>query len=301
MFLRGPHRLRSYNFAVPAFAFILTLLAALGATGRVSAETPRIISLGGSITEILYALHLDDRIAGVDSTSLYPPSALKEKPSVGYVRALSAEGVLSLKPSLVLAIEGAGPPDALNLIRQAGAPLEMIPDDPTPEGVRRKIEILGKLLDANDAAAALNQSVAQKFAEVDALRVAIVKPVRVLFVLSYTNGRALVGGRNTTAAGMIKLAGAVNAAEEVEGYKPMTDEAIVAAAPDVVLVMQNGDHHISAETLFASPAFSTTPAAKSNALVAVDGLLLLGFGPRTPDAARLLIKAFYPNLPPAGQ
>jgi iron complex transport system substrate-binding protein len=259
------------------------------------------VTLGGSVTEVLYALHLDDRIAGVDSTSLYPPSALKDKSVVGYVRALSAEGILSLKPSLVLAIEDAGPLDALELIRQAGARLELILDDPTPEGVRRKIEILGKLLDAEDAAQALNQKVTQDFARLEALRAAIAKPVRVLFVLSFANGRTLVGGRGTTAAGIIKLAGAVNAAEEIEGYKPMTDEAIVAAAPDAVLTMQNGDHHISSETLFASPAFSMTPAAKSNSLVAIDGLLLLGFGPRTPDAARLLINAFYPDLPSAGR
>lgn len=296
MFFRKPDLSRSSRSNLPIFACVLTFLTVLCSTSGVGAEPSRIVSLGGSITEILYALHVEERIVGVDSTSLYPPTALKEKQSVGYVRALSAEGVLSLKPSLVLAIEGAGPPDALNLIRQAGAPLEIIPDDPTPEGVRRKIEILGKLLDTSEAAAALNQSVAKKFAELDANRAAITKPIRVLFVLSFANGRALVGGRGTTAAGMIELAGAVNAAEDIDGYKPMTDESIVAAAPDVVLMMQNGDHHISAEALFASAAFHMTPAAKANAVVAIDGLLLLGFGPRTPDAVRLLINAFYPDL-----
>lgn len=300
MFLRGP--LYRYSLSrLTAFAVAMLCLQTLGIARSASADTSRIVSLGGSITEIIYALHLEDHIAGVDSTSLYPPAALKEKPSVGYVRALSAEGILSLKPTLVLAIDGADPQDALNLIKAAGAPLAMIPDDPTSDGIKRKIEILGTLLGAEDAAHALNDAVSQKFAAVDAVRAAITKPVRVLFVLSFANGRALVGGHGTTAAGMIKLAGAINAAEDVEGYKPMTDEAIVASAPDVVLTMQNGDHHFDAETLFASPAFRMTPAAKTNALVAVDGLLLLGFGPRTPDAAHILIEAFYPDLLPAGQ
>lgn len=141
----------------------------------------------------------------------------------------------------------------------------------------------------------------REFAELDVARARIVKPIRVLFVLSFMNGRSLVGGRNTAAAGMIRLAGALNAAEDIEGYKTMTDEAIASAAPDVVLMMQNGDHHVAPEVLFGSPAFAATPAAKTNALVAVDGLLLLGFGPRTPEAARILIKAFYPNLSPVGQ
>ncbi|WP_244406250.1 heme/hemin ABC transporter substrate-binding protein [Methylocella silvestris] len=276
-----------------AAALVFALLTANTAAW---AEESRIVALGGSITEILYALGAQDRIVGVDSTSLAPPSALQEKPSVGYVRAISAEGVLSLKPTLVLAIEGAGPPAALELIRAAGAPLEIVPDAPTPEGIRRKIEILGETVGAKDAAAKLNREVGAGFAALEGLRARITKPVRALFVLSFANGRTLVGGRNTSAASMLALAGAVNAAEDVDGYKPMTDEAIASAAPDFVLMMKNGDHHVDAETVFASPAFALTPAARTRALLALDGLFLLGFGPRTPDAARELIEAFYPSL-----
>src|SRR5215207_8192946 len=104
---------------------LLLLAACLGTGGAASAagvtvhdardrdvtikDPARIVSIGGAITEILYALGFDDRLAGVDSTSLYPAAALRDKPNVGYMRQLSAEGVLGLNPSLVLAAQGSGP------------------------------------------------------------------------------------------------------------------------------------------------------------------------------------------------
>ena len=95
---------------------------------------------------------------------------------------------------------------------------------------------------------------------------------------------------------IIKLAGAVNAAEAVDGYKPMTDEAVIAAAPDVILKMTNGNLVGEAEEIFALPSFAATPAAAKKTLIGMDGLYLLGFGPRTPDAVRDLMAALYPDL-----
>jgi ABC-type hemin transport system substrate-binding protein len=95
-------------------------------------DSSRIVSIGGAVTETIYALGLEGRIVGVDTTSLYPPDALKRAPNVGYMRALSAEGILSLKPSWVIAIDGSGPPAALKLVSDAGVPLTMIPDEPSP-------------------------------------------------------------------------------------------------------------------------------------------------------------------------
>ena len=258
----------------------------------------RLVSVGGDVTEILYDLGLDKQVAGVDTTSLYPPSALKEKPNVGYMRALSAEGVLSLEPSLVLVNEGAGPPDALKQIKQANVPLVMVPDVQSPEGVVAKINAIGKITGKEEEARKLADGVSQRFATLAADRTRIGKPVRVLFVMSLQNGRAMAAGHKTAADNVIKLAGGINAVGEMEGYKPLTDEAVIAAAPDVVLMMSRGDH-AAQQDVFALPAFSGTPAAAHKALVVMDGLYLLGFGPRTPDAARELMTRLYPALSPA--
>ena len=82
------------------------------------ADPARIVSIGGAITEILYALGFEDRLAGVDTTSLYPRRALRDKPNVGYMRQLSAEGVLGLNPSLVLAVQGSGPKETMEMLRE---------------------------------------------------------------------------------------------------------------------------------------------------------------------------------------
>jgi iron complex transport system substrate-binding protein len=261
----------------------------------------RIVAIGGAVTEIVYALGLADRLVGVDTTSLYPPEALKERPNVGYMRALSAEGILSLNPDLVVAMAGSGPPAVLKLVEEAGVRLVTIPDDPTPAGAVEKIRMIGRLLGAEAPADKLAADVERRFAALATARKAVTTPVRALFVLTLQGGRPLVAGTKTAADGMIALAGAINVGAGFEGYKVMTDEAIIAAAPEVVVMMANGGAPPTPDAVFALPALAATPAGADRRLVSADGLWLLGFGPRTPEAAGFLLKAFYPDRPtPAG-
>jgi iron complex transport system substrate-binding protein len=279
-------------------SLVLGVLAVPSASGGEPQpiDSSRIVSIGGAVTETIYALGLQSRIVGVDTTSRYPPEALKRAPNVGYMRAFSAEGILSLKPSWVIAIDGSGPPAALKLVGDAGAPLTMIHDEPSPDGAAAKIETIGKLLGAEEKAVALANETRARFAMVEHMRPHAPKPPRVLFILSLQNGRPMVGGRGTAADAIIRLAGGANAAETIEGYTPMTDEGVIAAAPDVILKMNNGNMVGGKDDIFSLPAFSATPAAANRALIGMDGLYLLGFGPRTPDAVRELMAALYPNL-----
>lgn len=291
-----------------AAALGLTALAALGpllpggligpAHGQAQ---PRIVSVGGVFTEVIYALGLQDRIVGVDSTSQFPPDALRDKANVGYVRALSAEGVLSLKPSMVMLVDGAGPPGAVSLLNESGVGIVRVADETSEAGVSAKIEAIGRALGAAEPAARLAAQTKARFAELATLRGSIARPRRVLFVLSLQNGRVMVGGRNSSADAIIRHAGAINVADGIEGYKTMTDEAIMAGAPDVILMMShNVNHATTPAELFAMPAFAETPAARQKRLVTMDGLYLLGFGPRTPMAARDLMAVVYPDaaVPP---
>jgi iron complex transport system substrate-binding protein len=282
-----------------AIALFLFLSGPFDIAGRASAETivaDRIVTIGGSITEIIYALGLQKDIVGVDTTSVYPTEARRNAASVGYMRALSAEGILSLKPSAVIAIEGSGPPAALKLVTDAGAPMTFVHDDPSPDGVVAKIKTIGELLGESERAQRLAKATHERFDLVAALRMKIAKPKRVLFLLSLQNGKPMVGGRGTAADAVIKLAGAINAAGDIDGFKQIADEAVIAAAPDVVLKMTNGNLVGASEEVFSLPAFAATPAAASHALIGMDGLYLLGFGPRTPDAVRDLMAALYPDL-----
>ncbi|HEY0236893.1 MAG TPA: hemin ABC transporter substrate-binding protein [Afipia sp.] len=268
------------------------------ARGReVNVDNPqRIVSIGGAVTEILYALGLQDRIVGIDTTSLYPHGALSDKPNVGYMRQLSPEGVLGLDPKLILAVEGSGPKETLDVLESAKVPLISVPDAFTEEGLVRKIGLVAHAMGADARGECLTKAVSTDLASLKELRARIDKPVRVMFVMSFLNGRAMIAGRKTAADAIIALSGGVNAVGDFDGYKPVNDEAIVAAKPDVILTMQRGKEQLEADAVFANPAFALTPAAANKAFIAMDGLYLLGFGPRTAAAAHDLALQLYPSI-----
>jgi iron complex transport system substrate-binding protein len=267
------------------------------ATGReVSIESPRrIVSVGGAVTEILYALGLEERIVAVDTTSLYPPRALADKPNVGYMRQLSAEGILGLSPTLILAPEGAGPKDTITVLENAGIPFVSVPDHYSADGIVERIRLVARAAGAEERGACLAAAAEADLAALAQKRARVSRPLRVMFVLSFVNDRPMVAGTETAADGIIRLAGAINAGADYRGYKAITDEAVLAARPDVVLAMQRGRQEMTAEEVFSRPMFSLTPAAQAKRYVAMDGHYLLGFGPRTARAARDLAATLYPD------
>jgi iron complex transport system substrate-binding protein len=265
------------------------------------ADPARIVSIGGAITEILYALGFEDRLAGVDSTSLYPAAALRDKPNVGYMRQLSAEGVLGLNPSLVLAAQGSGPKETMDVLEAAKVPLVLVPETFSEAGLLDKIRLVGHAMGADKRAECLTAAVTDDLTQLRELRAKVTKPVRVMFVMSLLNGRAMAAGKNTAANEIIALAGGVNAIDGYEGYKIINDEAIVAAKPDVVLSIQRSKDSLDAETVYLHPAFAMTPVAANKAFISMDGLYLLGFGPRTAAAARDLSIKLYPALAPQAE
>jgi iron complex transport system substrate-binding protein len=266
-------------------------LAAIVPAGAQQAEPPgRIVAIGGSITEIVFALGEEGRLIARDSTSIHPAEAL-ELPDVGYMRALSPEGVLSVDPDLILALEGSGPPEAVEVLERASVSMVTVPEGFDAEGVTAKIEAVGEALGASERAAELAARVETEIAAaLDGVDQSD-RP-RVLFILSMEGGRILASGTATAAAGMLELAGAENAITGYTGYKQLTDEAVIEAAPDVVLMMtRGGDHGADPAQVLAHPAIASTPAGRDGRLVRMDGAYLLGFGPRTGAAAHELALA----------
>lgn len=130
----------------------------------------------------------------------------------------------------------------------------------------------------------------------DAQRAKIAKPARVIFIMSVTDGRALIAGTGTTADLMIRMSGAENVASKITGYRPLSSEAMIELAPDVIVTMKRPGVDNVAEQIASLAAVQTTPAGKNNKIITMDALYLLGFGPRTPDAAKELMEQFYPDL-----
>ncbi|WP_217568931.1 hemin ABC transporter substrate-binding protein [Mesorhizobium sp. GbtcB19] len=262
----------------------------------VFSDTSRIVAIGGSITEIVYALGEEGRLVARDSTSNYPEAAAK-LPDVGYMRALSPEGVLSVNPSGILALQGSGPKEAVDVLKKSSVAFIEVPDHFNHEGILEKIRVVGKALGVDAKAEKLAGETDAKLTAAEKQTAAIKDRKRVLFVLSTQGGKILAAGSDTAAEGIIKLAGAVNAVDGFSGYKSMTDEAIVSAKPDVILTMKGGGPPISEDELFANPAVASTPAGanRNRKIISMWGGYLLGFGPRTADAIHDLAVSLYGN------
>lgn len=271
--------------------FVLTLLVA----GAANAQD-RIVSAGGDISEIIHAFGAGDRLVGVDSTSNYPPS-MEEIDQIGYVRALSAEGVLSLTPDILIGARDTGPENVVSQLQAAGLTVALAPDIPDDaDSVTAKISFVGALLGEEEKAAELVATYTADMADIAEIITQIDGKPRVMFILAIQDGAPLVGGDGSSAEAIIELAGGVNAAAGVPGYKPMNSEAIIAANPDIVLMMNGrSDAAGGKDEVLGRPDLSQTNAGKSGSLIEMDGMLMLGFGIRTPSAVRELAQALHPE------
>lgn len=268
-------------------------LSGPAAAGEGGYDISRVVTVGGSLTETVYALGEEGRLVARDSTSTFPEAA-RALPDVGYMRALSPEGVLSVDPSLILLLEGSGPPEALEVLEKASVPLVTVPETFDRAGILDKITTVGKALGVEDKAARLAAEMAAEIDAAQALTADVKERRKVLFVLSLQGGRVLASGTGTAADGIIAMAGGVNAITDYAGYKQLSDEALIEAAPDVILVMDRGGPLDMQEgELLAHPAIAATPAAAARRVVRMEGAFLLGFGPRSAAAARELAVALY--------
>jgi iron complex transport system substrate-binding protein len=256
----------------------------------------RIVAVGGALTETVYALGAEAELVGVDTTSIYPPQAA-QLPRVGYLRALSAEGVLSLRPTLVVAAASAGPPAVVRQLQAARLRFEHFDTDHRLDGVLATVRRLGGVLGRAEAGGRLAAQIAadaeRAQREVAALNAGRA-PLRVLFVLSHTPNQVQIGGADTAADAVITLAGARNALAGVRGFRPLTPEAAIAAAPDVILGTTQGLRQAGGvDGLLRAPGLAATAAGRARRVAALDALLLLGFGPRLPQAVSGLAQALH--------
>lgn len=259
-------------------------------------DASRVVSLGAAVSETVAALGAADRLVGVDQSSSYPEEALAGIPRTGYVREVSAEGILSLSPTLVLASVDTGPPEVIAQIEEAGVPVAIVPEDDSLSGAAGRVEFVATLLGTEEAADSVIAGM-----ETDESR--LVRMISdapaderpsVVFVYARGAGTVLVSGDATSADAMIELAGGRNALEGFTGYRPLTPEAAIAAEPDYLLFTTSGLGSLGGpEGLAAIPGIAQTRAYAENRIIAFDDTYLLSFGPRTASAAYDLARALY--------
>jgi iron complex transport system substrate-binding protein len=265
-----------------------------------AAELPqRWVSAGGALSEWVSALGGESKLVGVDTTSQHPES-LKALPSIGYQRQLSAEGVLSLRPQILVGTEEMGPPPVLSQIRSAGVRVELFSaqaDVPTLQG---NLQRLGKLLGAEDRATQLMATYQQALEQqkIRVTRAQLTQPSPgVLLLLGHAGGKPLVAGKDTAADWLLQRAGGHNLATHT-GYKPFSNESLVSLDPDVLVF---ADRALSGDAARAAlfkenPILASTRAAREGRVIELDPTLLVGgLGPRLPDSLKKLSDSFYPE------
>ncbi len=261
-----------------------------------NADSKRIVAIDGSLTEIIFALGEGDQLVGRDITSSYPAAALK-LPSVGYMRSLSAEGILSLRPKLVIATKDAKPQRVLLHLKQIGVNVELIENKFTVEGVKHKIRQVAKILNREEKGEVLvkdlQASVDRATAKAKRAKQQHGK-ARAIFILNMRGGNMMVAGRNSRANTMLELAQITNpAAPHFKIFKPLTAEAAIQYNPQFIITITHGISSAGGrDAILNSPAISMTDAGRNQQLI-VMGNNFLTFGPRLGEAIEELVNAVY--------
>lgn len=267
---------------VAASGLALCLSAAAWAAQGAAPE--RVVTLGGSVTEIAFALDRGDRIVADDLSSLYPEAATR-LPRVGYYRATPVEGVVAMRPDMVLASEQAGPPQAIQKLTELGVNLQVVSDQPTIESLFRRIEQVAGALDARSAGAQLSASLRRDLDRIQAQP----RSGRPTLLMVNRTGASQGAGSGTAADEVLRLAGLTNVLAGQQGYKPLSPEALTSLAPELIVITTSSlDALGGMDKLLQVPGVIGTPAARAGRIVVMDDLLVLGLGPRLPQALRQL-------------
>lgn len=267
-----------------SLAAVLWLTALLPLATAAAAGPQRVITLGGSVTEIVFALGQGDRVVADDQSSLYPEAATR-LPRVGYYRAVPVEGVLALAPDLVLASEQAGPPAALARLQSVGVKVTTVSDAASVQSLYDRIAQVAQALGVPERGDRLAGEVREALAAVAALPAS----QRSTVLITNRAGTPQAAGAGTAADLVMRLAGLRNALSDQQGYKPLNAEALAALAPEVIVVTAasvEGKGGVAQVQRW--PGVAATPAARRGCIVVMDDLLALGAGPRLPVALRTL-------------
>ncbi|MFF8414446.1 heme/hemin ABC transporter substrate-binding protein [Streptomyces omiyaensis] len=256
----------------------------------------RIVPLSGSLSEIVFTLGLGDRVVAKDVTATFEQAA--GLPVVTRAHDVSAESVLSLKPTLVLAESTTGPAEAIAQIRDAGVPLVVVPAAKNLDDVGSRIDGVAAALGVPAAGEELRERTAERLDAVREKIPAHADRPRVAFL--YVRGSAavyLLGGAESGASSLLEAAGAVDAGKESglkKDFTPITTEALAQAAPDAILVMTKGLRSVGGvDGLVKIPGVAETPAGADRRVVSVDDGVLLNYGPRTDQVLASLVDQLY--------
>lgn len=260
---------------------LCSLLTSIGSANE------RIVTIGGDITEIVFALGSGEQVIARDSTSLVPEQ-VKTLPDVGYMRMLNPEGILSVKPTLIITSELARPSLALRRIKEAGVPVKTITGTHSLEAINEKIDVISTLLNKEKEGNVLKEKLAQSIATTSTTPI----NKKIIYIMSHGGIVPMAAGQNTAADKIITLVGGKNAMQGFTSYRPLSQEGVIASQPDILLVTTEGLKGIGGiEKLWGLPGIKYTPAGKNKRYIVVNDMGLLGFSLSTPEVMHQIRQA----------
>ena len=262
------------------------LLLAFLALPLITGATERVVTIGGDVTEIVWALGAGQDVVARDSTSLHP-DAVKKLPDVGYLRQLNAEGILAMRPTLVLASAQAQPSMALKQIESSKVKVVIVPAENKLQSIDAKVAAVATALGKTTEGDTLRKTLHDQLALISDQALG----KKVLFIMTHGGMTAMAAGQETAADAAIHAAGLDNAMQGFRRYQPLSQEGVIASKPDLILVTTDGMKTLGGEDrVWALPGLAQTPAGKNKQLMVVDDMALLGFGIATPQTILALRK-----------
>jgi iron complex transport system substrate-binding protein len=259
-------------------------------------DADRVVPLSGSLAEIVFALGLGDHVAARDVSTTFAEA--EGLPLVTKAHDVSAEGVLSVGATVVLAQTDTGPPEALEQIRAAGVPVVVLDLPAGIDDIGPRIDAVGAALGVPTDAAALAARTADAIADVQGAIPTDGPTPKVAFLyMRGTAGVYLIAGDGSGADSMIEASGAIDAGTAMgldKPFTPITSEALARAAPDVILMTTTGLESVGGiDGLLQIPGIAQTPAGRQRRVITEEDGLLYSFGARTPVALAALIEKLH--------
>ena len=279
---------------------LLTGCGRFGNTGTHQASAQRIVCIGEAYNEMIYALGAQANLVGVDYSSTYP-AEIRKLPTVGYHRALSAEGILSLKPTLIIEDDNIGPDNVVRQLQALHIPMKTFnAKNDSIEGTKALLLEMGAFFHKEQRAKELCAQMDREMAAaaVDVKKYKTTPRVAVIHYGRASNVYLLVGngghGDAGTAGTMVQLAGGQMAIQKPGMERMVSPEIIAKSNPQVILMTEYGfDRLGSMEQAKTLPGVAETDAARNNRIYRVPEHDLMYFGPDTGESIIRLAKLIH--------
>jgi len=254
----------------------------------------RIVSISKQLTEIIFAVGGDSSLVGVDISSTYPEAA-KKITTVGYHRALSAEGIISLNPSVVWHDGNIAPQQVIDQIKKVGIPMREFHGGSTIDSTKMLILEVAREFHNEERGKQINEKLDDDMAKLDSARKKYTDRPKVLIIhFGQAANKYFVLNRKGIPNQMLEWAGAENAADTAQRWRDLSAEVIAKSQPDVILATDFGyDLQGNLDKFKKLPGIALSPAAKNNRIYRIEEHDLVYLGPRTGENVMRIMKLLH--------